>query len=77
MAVYLSGDVRRVMLDKVKVNASKGNANALSHKIAKTMLHSMVARRKELIELGDPRWGGEHLSAIFSQEIFQQAFQQD
>ena len=39
------------MLDKVKVNASKGNANTSSHEIAKTMLHSVVARRTELIEL--------------------------
>ena len=37
------------MLDKVKVNASKGNANASSHEIAKTMLHSVVARRTEFI----------------------------
>ena len=39
------------MLDKVKVNASKGNPNALSHEIAKTMLHSVVPRRTQLIEL--------------------------
>jgi hypothetical protein len=43
--VCLSGDVRRVMLDKAKTNASKGNPNASSHEIAKTMLHSVVARR--------------------------------
>ena len=49
--VCLSGDVRRVMLDKVKANASKGNPNASSHEIAKTMLHSVVARRTQLIEL--------------------------
>jgi len=49
--VCLSGDVRRVMLDKVKVSASKGNPNASSHEIAKTMLHSVVARRTQLIEL--------------------------
>ena len=36
---------------KVK-NASKGNANASSHEIAKTMLHSVVARRTEVIEGG-------------------------
>ena len=35
---------------KVKVNASKGNANVLSHEIANTMMHSVVARRTELIE---------------------------
>jgi hypothetical protein len=29
------------MLDKVKVNASKGNPNASSHEIAKLMLHSV------------------------------------
>ena len=39
------------MLDKVKVNASKGNPNASSHEIAKTMLFSVVARRTQLIEL--------------------------
>jgi hypothetical protein len=39
------------MLDKVKANASKGNPNASSHEIAKTMLHSVVARRMQLIEL--------------------------
>ena len=33
------------------MNASKGNANTSSHEIAKTMLHSVVARRMELIEL--------------------------
>jgi hypothetical protein len=49
--VCLSGDVRRVMLDKVKANVSKGNPNASSHEIAKTMLHSVVARRMQLIEL--------------------------
>jgi hypothetical protein len=49
--VCLSGDVRRVMLDKVKVNASKGNPNASPREIAKTMLHSVVASRTQLIEL--------------------------
>ena len=51
--VCLSGDVRRVMMDKVKVNAStsEGNPNASSHEIAKMMLHSVVARRTQLIEL--------------------------
>ena len=49
--VCLSGDVRRVMLDKAKANSSKGNPNASSHEIAKTMLHSVVARRTQLIEL--------------------------
>ena len=49
--VCLSGDVRRVMLDKVKANAFKGNPNASSHEIAKTMLLSVVARRMQLIEL--------------------------
>jgi hypothetical protein len=49
--VCLSGDVRRIMLDKVKANASKGNPNASSHEIAKTMLHSVVAKRTQLIEL--------------------------
>ena len=49
--VCLSGDIRRVMLDKVKVNASKGKPNASSHEIAKTMLHSVVMRRMQLIEL--------------------------
>ena len=49
--VCLSGDVRRVMLDKAKANSSKGNLNASSHEIAKTMLHSVVARRTQLIEL--------------------------
>ncbi len=39
------------MLDKVKANASKGNPNALSHEIAKTILHSVIARRTQLIEL--------------------------
>jgi len=49
--VCLSGDVRRIMLDKVKAKASKGNPNVSSHEIAKTMLHSVVARRTQLIEL--------------------------
>ena len=51
--VCLSGDVRHAMLDKVKANASKGNPNVLSCEIAKTMLHSVVARtrRTQLIEL--------------------------
>ena len=49
--VCLSVGVRRVMLDKAKANASKGNPNASSHEIAKTMLHSVVARRTQLIEL--------------------------
>jgi hypothetical protein len=51
--VCLSGDIRRVMLDKAKANSSKGNPNASSHEIAKTMLHSVVARRTQpqLIEL--------------------------
>ena len=39
------------MLDKAKANASKGNPNASSHEVAKTMLHSVVARRTQLIEL--------------------------
>jgi hypothetical protein len=50
--VCLSGDVRRVMLDKAKANASKGNPNASSHEVAKTMLQSVVARRTQLVELG-------------------------
>ena len=50
--VCLSGDVRRVMLDKAKVNASKGNPNASSHEVAKTMLQSVVARRTQIVELG-------------------------
>jgi hypothetical protein len=41
--VCLSGDIRRVMLDKVKANASKGNPNASSHEVAKTMLQSVWA----------------------------------
>ena len=49
--VCLSGDVRHIMLDKVKANASTGNPDVSSHEIAKTMLHSMVARRTQLIEL--------------------------
>jgi hypothetical protein len=49
--VCLSGDVRRIMLDKVKANASKGNPNASSHEITMTMLYSVVARRTQLIEL--------------------------
>jgi hypothetical protein len=49
--VCLSGDVRRVMLDKAKENSSKGNLNALSHEVTKTMLHSVVVRRAQLIEL--------------------------
>jgi hypothetical protein len=49
--VCLSGDVRRVMLDKAKANASKGNPNTSSYEKAKTMLHSVVARRMQLIEL--------------------------
>jgi hypothetical protein len=40
------------MLDKVKANASKGNPNASSHEVAKTMLQSVVAKRTQLIELG-------------------------
>jgi hypothetical protein len=39
------------MLDKVKANASKGNPNVLSCEIAKTMLHSVVVRRTQLVEL--------------------------
>jgi hypothetical protein len=39
------------MLDKAKANSSKGNPNALSHEIAKTMLHSVVTRRTLLTEL--------------------------
>ena len=39
------------MLDKAKTNSSKGNPNASSHEIAKTMLRSVVARRTLLIEL--------------------------
>ena len=40
------------MLHKVNVNAYKeGNPNVLSHEITKTMLHSVVARRTQLIEL--------------------------
>ena len=38
--VCFSGDIRHVMLDKVKVNASKGNPNVSSHEITKTMLHA-------------------------------------
>jgi hypothetical protein len=49
--VCLSGDIRRVMLDKVKANASKGNPNASSHEVAKTMLQSVVAKRTQLVEL--------------------------
>jgi hypothetical protein len=39
------------MLDKVKANASKGNPNASSHEVAKTMLQSVVAKRTQLVEL--------------------------
>ena len=49
--VCLSGDVQRVELDKAKANSSKGNLNASSHEVAKTMLHSVVVRRAQLIEL--------------------------
>jgi hypothetical protein len=49
--VCLSGDVRRVMSDKVKVNASKGNLNVPSAEIAMMMLRSLIAKRTQLIKL--------------------------
>jgi hypothetical protein len=49
--ICLSGDIRRLMLDKVKANASKGNPNASSAVITMTMLQSVVAKRPHFIEL--------------------------
>jgi hypothetical protein len=49
--VCLSGDVRRVMSDKVKVNASKGNLNMPSAEIAMMMLRSLIAKRTQLVKL--------------------------
>ncbi len=49
--VCLSGDVRRVMSDKVKVNASKGNLNVPSAEIAMMMLRSLIAKRTQLVKL--------------------------
>ena len=62
------------MLNKLKANASKGNPNALSHEVAKTMLQSMVAKRMQLVKLAGgldatmeiPDGRGEHLYAICS-----------
>ncbi len=61
------------MLDKVKVNASKGNPNVSSCEIAIMMLGSVIAKRTQFVELAGELDGtrrsltrGEYLSAICS-----------